>query len=100
MTHDPAIQKRVNRLVAEAQVTLDAIRHLAEGSVDDPLTDADILARAVTTGILDAPHLKNNPFARGTIQTRMIDGACLAIGTGGIPLSETERIEQLFKEDV
>ena len=100
MTLDPAIRARVSALVAEAQVTLDAIRGLAEASVEDPLTDPATLTRAVTTGILDAPHLANNPFARGTIHTRIIDGACLAIVTSGDPLSESERIEKLFKEDV
>ena len=100
MTLDPAIRARVSALVAEAQVTLDAIRGLAEASVEDPLTDPVTLTRAVTTGILDAPHLANNPFARGTIHTRIIDGACLATVTSGDPLSESERIEKLFKEDV
>ena len=100
MTHDPLIQARVNVLASEAQVTLDAIRNLADDSVGDPLTDPEVLSRAVTTGILDAPHLKNNPFARGTIQTRIIDGACLAVGASGDPLSEADRIAQLSKEDV
>ena len=100
MTCDPAIQVRVSALVSEAQVTLNAIRALADDSVDDPLTNPEILSRAVTTGLLDAPHLKNNPFARGTIQTRIIDGACLAVGASGDPLSEADRIAQLSKEDV
>jgi methylmalonyl-CoA mutase cobalamin-binding subunit len=100
MTPDPLIQARVNVLASEAQITLDAIRNLADDSVGDPLTDPEVLSRAVTTGILDAPHLKNNPFARGTIQTRIIDGACLAVGASGDPLSEADRIAQLSKEDV
>ncbi len=100
MTHDPAIQARVRALVSEAQVTLDAIRGLAGDSVDDALTNPETLSQAITTGILDAPHLKNNPFARGTVQTRIIDGACLAVGASGDPLSEADRIEQLSKEDV
>lgn len=100
MTHDPNIQARVRELLVEARVTLDAIRNLANSSVDDPLTDPATLARSVTTGILDAPHLKNNPFARGMIQTHIIDGACLAVGAAGDPLSESERIARLFKEDV
>ena len=100
MIHDPVIQARVAALMKEAKVTLGAIRNLADDSVDDPLTDPEVLSRAVMTGILDAPHLKNNPFARGTIQTRIIDGACLAVGASGDPLSEADRIAQLSKEDV
>ena len=43
----------------------------------DPCTDADTLARAVETGLLDAPHLRGNAAACGQIVTRMVGGACL-----------------------
>jgi hypothetical protein len=80
MTADPIVQQRKQELVSQAQVMLDAIRCLAEAKVTDPLADPATLARAVTTGILDAPHLRNNPFARGEIQTRIdARGACVAI---------------------
>ena len=48
----------------------------------DQLTDPTALARTVTTGVLDAPHLRNNPCARGQVVTR-IDrrGACVAMGS-------------------
>jgi methylmalonyl-CoA mutase cobalamin-binding subunit len=94
MTADPAIQQRKEELVREAQVTLEAIRASAGPDVTDPFTDPATLARAVTTGILDAPHLRDNPFARGQIVTR-IDrrGACVAVDPAtGQPLSEQERI--------
>ena len=100
MTRDPLIQARVRELVAEAQITLDAICNLADNTVADPLTDPTTLARSVTSGILDAPHLKINPFAKGMIQTHISDGACVAVGAAGDPLSESERIARLFKEDV
>lgn len=100
MTQDPVVQERVDLLVREANVTLDAIRNLADGSVDDPLVDPAKLSRAVTAGILDAPHLKNNPFARGTIKTRIIDGACMATDSVGNPISESERINRLFVEEL
>ena len=75
-----------DELVAEAQVTLDAIRRLGAPDVADPFTDPATLARAVTSGILDAPHLRNNPFARGQIVTR-IDrrGACVAVDASERP---------------
>jgi methylmalonyl-CoA mutase cobalamin-binding subunit len=98
MTHDPAIQNRVEALVIEAQVTLAAIRDLAKKSVQDPFTDPGTLTKAVQTGILDAPHLKNNPFARGLIQTRIQNGACVAIDSEGNPLSERERLNSFNKE--
>lgn len=99
MRQDPAVQERVEILVREANVTLDAIRNIANNAVDDPLTDPATLTRAVLTGILDAPHLKNNPFARGTIKTRIVDGACMATDSAGNLISESDRINHLFVEE-
>lgn len=99
MTQDPAVQTRVDTLIQEAQTTLEAIRQLAPASTADPLVDPENLAKAVAVGILDAPHLKNNPFARGTIQTRIVDGACVAVDSTGNPISEKTRINQLSLEE-
>jgi methylmalonyl-CoA mutase cobalamin-binding subunit len=98
MTHDPAIQNRVEALVKEARITLAAIRDLAPKDVQDPLVDPSTLKKAVKSGILDAPHLKNNPFACGLIQTRIQNGACVAINSEGNPLSERERLNSINKE--
>lgn len=97
MAADPAVQQRKEELVRETQVTLEAIRALAGPDVPDPLTDPATLARAVTSGVLDAPHLRNNPFARGQVVTRIDDrGACVAVdpATGRV-LSEEERMAGL-----
>jgi hypothetical protein len=98
MTADPAVQRRTQQLVQEAQITLETIRAMAEPGVADPLADPATLARAVTAGILDAPHLRNNPFALGQVQTRYLGGACVAVDVGGRPISETERLHTLLKE--
>lgn len=97
MTTDPAVQERRQELLREAQVILEALRILAGPDVVDPLTDPATLARAVTTGVLDAPHLRNNPFARGQIATRIdARGACVAVDpNSGRLLSEAERIAAL-----
>jgi hypothetical protein len=100
MTFDPAVQERKVELAGEAQVTLDAIRRLAVPDASDPLTHPATLTRAVTTGLLDAPHLRNNPFALGQIVTR-IDrrGACVAVDPAtGQAFSERERIAALRGE--
>ena len=96
MTADPRVQARKQELIAEAELTLDAIRALAGPEVPDPLTDPATLARAVTIGILDAPHLRNNRYACGRVVTR-IDGrgACVAVDAAGRPLSETDRLAEL-----
>ncbi len=67
MKLDPCVQNRKSWLISEATQTLDAVRGLAADRVDDPLTDPATLAKAVSVGILDAPHLKNNPYGVGEI---------------------------------
>lgn len=99
MTHDPRVQERRRQLVAEASVTLEAIRRLAPPNVADPFTDPATLARAVTSGVLDAPQLRNNPFGRGRVRTAIIGGACVAVDQAGTPLSEAARL-RAFLEDV
>ena len=96
MLRDPAIQERALALQQEAQVTLKAIQSLAGPQVADPLTDPATLAQAVTRGILDAPQLRNNPFARGQVVTRILQGGCDAVGPDGQPLSEAQRLARFL----
>jgi methylmalonyl-CoA mutase cobalamin-binding subunit len=98
MTADPTIQARKDELIGEARVILSAIQQLAPAGVPDAFTHPPTLARAVTSGILDAPQLANNPFGRGQIVTR-IDrrGACVSIDPHtGDTFSEMERIDALL----
>jgi hypothetical protein len=97
MSFDPVVQQRRKELVEEARITLRSIGRLAEPDVEDPLTDPVVLTRAVTAGLLDAPHLLNNPFACGEIVTRIDKrGACVAVEPAtGRTLSEEERIANL-----
>ena len=94
---DRAVQARKDELIREAKVTLSAIHSLAGAEVADPFLDPSTLTRAVTCGILDAPHLGNNRFARGAIVMRIDDrGACVAVEPStGRPVSERERIARL-----
>ena len=73
ITCDPVIQQRKEELVQEAEVTLQAIKQI-DPSVQEPWIDSTVLTKAVTSGILDAPHLINNPFGRGLALTRILDG--------------------------
>ncbi len=97
MTADPRVQARKAELVAEAQVTLDALRSLAGPDVPDPLTDPATLARAVAVGVLDAPQLRNNRFALGQIMTRIDSrGACVAVDSDSKQaLNERDRMSRL-----
>jgi methylmalonyl-CoA mutase cobalamin-binding subunit len=95
MTCDPRIQARVDELEKEAWVTLSAIRNLSRNSTSDPFLDAEVLTKAVILGILDAPQLLNNPFARGIIKTRIIKGTSQAIDSNRNPISEKDRLTEL-----
>ncbi|MEJ2302628.1 MAG: cobalamin B12-binding domain-containing protein [Anaerolineales bacterium] len=97
MCADPVVQARRDELAQEARVTLQAIRHLAGPEVADPLTDPANLCRAVGVGILDAPHLRNNPFAPGQISTRILKGCCVAIDSSGEPLTELQRTTHILE---
>lgn len=94
MLADPAVRERKDHLIAEARLTLDAIRGLAEPGSPDPLTDPAVLGKAVRLGILDAPHLRGSKIARGDIRTRVIQGGCEAVRPDGSPLSEAERLSE------
>jgi methylmalonyl-CoA mutase cobalamin-binding subunit len=94
MTKDPTIQKRVKDLVKDANLLLDAIRSLSASS-SDPLIDPATLTRAVTSGLMDAPQLRNNKFGRGEVRTRIVNGASVVVDKKGKPIPESRRIAQL-----
>lgn len=97
MTRDDRLASRSVELAQEAEITIEAIRDLAPQSDIDPLTDAATLTRAVVSGLLDAPQLKNNPYARGQIITRIGKfGSCNAVySLKGDPVKEQARIALL-----
>jgi hypothetical protein len=94
-TLDPAVQTRIQHLVAEAKLTLQAIRSLSPES-KDPLVDPQALGQAVRFGIMDAPHLKNSRIARGEIQTRIFKGACEVVDEKGLPINESQRLARFL----
>ncbi len=97
MTGDARVQARKAELLAEATVLLGAIAQLAPPG-RDPYTDAETLARAVDLGLLDAPHLRGNAAACGTVVTRMIGGACVAVDPStGKPLAESDRVARALE---
>jgi methylmalonyl-CoA mutase cobalamin-binding subunit len=97
MLMDPVLINRRNHLVRESRLTLQAIRNLYSGKEGDPFTSPENLAEALKKGILDAPHLKNNQFARGEIITHIIDGACEVVDLKGKIITEADRLKQFIK---
>ncbi len=99
-SRDPRVQTRKDEIIRETNAILDAIRALATPETKDPFTDPKTLARAVTSGILDAPQLVNNPYGRGKIRTQIDSrGACISVDENGTPLSESARVEALLNEE-
>ena len=96
MTRAPEVQIRKVILIEAVKALLEEIRELAPQGVTDPWTDPSTLARAVTTGLLDAPQLRDNKFALGKVRTRMINGASIAVDENGIPLSHHERMGKMM----
>ena len=96
LASDPLVEERKQELLDETEVLLDAISSLAPDSTD-PLVDVAGLCRAVSIGLLDAPQLVNNPFARGSIRTRSLEGAIRAVDRAGKPLGESERVRQCLR---
>lgn len=98
MSHDPSVEKRAQELLEEANMILKAIKKTAKPGVKDPWGDAETLTQAVKLGIMDAPQLRNNKYARGEVVTRIIDGTSYAVdpNTGKI-LPEKERIDRILE---
>ena len=95
MTNDSRVQRRKKELVKEAGILLSALKELGKGS-GNPWSDPEVIARAIETGLLDAPHLKKNPCAKGGIATMIIDGKCCAVnGKTGKIISEKARMDSL-----
>jgi hypothetical protein len=96
MTLDPEMEWRRRQLGAEAHTLLAAITGLAGATVEDPQSDPSTLAQAVRQGLLDAPQLRNNPYAPGRSRTCIVDGACREVHPKtGEPIDEEERLALL-----
>lgn len=98
--YDPRVQRRKDELLAEAKVLIDAIKCLGRDH-KDPLSSPEVLVDAISQGLLDAPHLRGSSVAKGKLQTRLIDGACLAVHPDTAqPLSETDRLQMILNRKV
>ena len=97
MTLDPVILKRKRELRSESNILLEAIKKIADNDVPDPWINPETLVKSVEMGLVDAPQLQGNRYAKGEIATRIINGACYAVNpkTNEI-LSEKERISHIL----
>ncbi|SHI39664.1 cobalamin B12-binding domain-containing protein [Lutispora thermophila] len=96
MTKDMEVQERKHELMEEAKYLLDTIKNLYEES-EDPWSDPKVLEDIIRRGIIDAPHLRGNPSAKGVLETRIVNGKCMAYSKKlNRVMTEKERIEELL----
>jgi len=101
--NDPGIKARRDELIKEANYLLGFIKDEYSDISDDPLADAAVLSDCIKRGILDAPHIVKKGEFRGTLQTRVKDGKCVAWdntgqsrqGSEGRIIDEKTRLEKL-----
>ena len=94
---DRKIQDRKNELIKEVSILLEAIRDIADENIEDPWTSPETLAKAIRIGLLDAPHLKGNSYAKGCLETKIINGACYTVDTHTKTiLPERERVARIL----
>jgi len=94
--NDPRIRERRDELISEANYLLGFIKDEYSDVSEDPLADAAVLSDCIKRGILDAPHIVKGGEFKGTLQTRVKDGKCIAINTtDGRVMNEKTRLEKL-----
>jgi hypothetical protein len=90
---DPVVKQKAQDILAESQVLLGTVKLLGEQmQSDDPLADPEVIAKAVEAGLFDAPHLRGQLCARGTVRTLPKDGGCVAVDENGRALNEYQRL--------
>jgi len=79
---DPRVKERRDELISETNYLLGFIKDEYSDVSDDPLADAAVLSDCIKRGILDAPHIVKGGEFKGTLQTRVRDGKCVAWSGG------------------
>lgn len=96
MSQDREVEQRKHELIKEAEFLLNTIQMLYTES-KDPWSDPKVLEDIIRKGIIDAPHLRGNPSAKGTLETRIVEGKCMAYSRKlDRVVTEKERIEELL----
>jgi hypothetical protein len=97
---DRKLKSYKQQLITDVGYILQAICHIANKNVKDPLTDPISLSNAIRIGVLDAPHLGGLTAARGEIETRIVRGKCLTIDKSTQnPISEEERLNLILERE-
>ncbi|TXT59256.1 MAG: hypothetical protein BAJALOKI2v1_230001 [Promethearchaeota archaeon] len=97
---DQRIIERKEFLIQQAKWIINLIPKIAISSEEkqNPWINPNVLYRLVKYGIFDAPHLKNNNYAKGEIRTKITDGACRSIDINSNPITDIERISEVLHD--
>lgn len=99
MSQDKEVQQRKQELIKEARFLLETIKKLYTES-EDPWSNPKVLEDIIKRGIIDAPHLRGNPSAKGILETRIVDGKCMAYSKKlNKVVTEEERLKELLKAE-
>jgi len=94
--YDPCVKERRDELINEANYLIGFIKDEYSDTAEDPLADAAVLSDCIKRGILDAPHIVKGGEFRGTLQTRVKNGKCVAWdNTAGSIMDERTRLKRL-----
>ncbi|QZY54345.1 cobalamin B12-binding domain-containing protein [Crassaminicella profunda] len=100
MTKEQVVENRKNELIEEVRILLNTIKSLYPES-KDPFSDPKVLTAIIKRGIIDAPHLRGNKSAKGTLETRIVDGKCMPYSKIlGRVVSEKERVTELLNDEM
>jgi len=94
--YDPCVKERRDELIREANYLINFIKDEYSAISPDPLCDAKVLTDCIKRGILDAPHIVKNGEFKGSLQTRMRNGKCVAWDSDNEKsMDEGTRLEKL-----
>ena len=100
-THEVKIKERRDELLSEAKYLLDFIRDEYADVSDDPIGDASVLSDCIKRGILDAPQIVKTGDFKGTLETRVKNGKCLAWDSkNNCTMDEKTRLQQLTGKSI
>ncbi|KXK49647.1 MAG: hypothetical protein UZ05_CHB002001804 [Chlorobi bacterium OLB5] len=99
MKNDAMVKNRREELLEEAAVLLEALNTFGINVSEDPHGDANVIAKAIKYGLLDAPHFRGNVHLCGEITTSLIEGAWYAVEeNSGRIIKEKERTDKILKD--
>lgn len=95
MAQDSAVMQRKMQLLSEAHYLIDYMKRTYK-DFQDPLANPVVIADCIKRGVLDAPHILKNQKFIGDLETRVVNGKCVAIDRAtGKEISEEERLAHL-----